>query len=592
MVAIPALFCYVGLSMWSDGPMMRGIGLLLVAMALFSFWEGLRRRLRALVAGGQSSSPLGNRRLVQEHSLGWRKLVRRFLKDAQRFESRQNGPVAFAPFESYWPTYEAMSSQQLAWYFYWRGQFREGHLIDTSLSYLFVHIYELINQIGVNDAEHGYRELMRLWLGYRLTFPELDDYLTPWIADYLSVNRLPHDPLELYGYPDQTFDYVRKHADILLTLHLRQRDDRQLSLPLIDALTDHRIERSSFYEGENIELLARVLPVVIDKVDSQWRAAGAGIFERYRPPHSVPISRPLFQSALYGGDLTATVTIANLYPYAAYQPLRDFLTPLVKYTENLLRKEKGVRGRLRVDPLDEALQRLIDVTVLGSRAAVDVSIRGASERGHGLPIPPRGLLHPPPRIEIDFTRIEQLKAESSDLFDLLALPTESGPVPPLVAKPLAEPSTPPRHDEEPQRRPSANAAPPQRPQRPLKDQPGEEGELPPAPAGVDQRATAPPLAALSASATPQDEWTVLIAALRPPHHQLLAALLAGEGTAVALQQIAMAHATMPALLIDQVNELAQALVGDIVIESDGDQSDVIDDYREQIVTALQSVESE
>lgn len=73
----------------------------------------------------------------------------------------------FVPFMQYWPTYDSMDHRQRAWYFYWRTQVRNGEYPDTDLSYIFVHIYELLSGCGWKQASDGYNQLMSLWMSYR-----------------------------------------------------------------------------------------------------------------------------------------------------------------------------------------------------------------------------------------------------------------------------------------------------------------------------------------------------------------------------------------------------------------------------------------
>ena len=47
-------------------------------------------------------------------------------------------------FKSYFPTYNAMSDRQLRGYFTWRAQVRRGTVEETSTSFAFLYLYELI----------------------------------------------------------------------------------------------------------------------------------------------------------------------------------------------------------------------------------------------------------------------------------------------------------------------------------------------------------------------------------------------------------------------------------------------------------------
>ena len=52
-------------------------------------------------------------------------------------------------FNSYFPTYNAMSDRQLRGYFTWRAAVRQGDVQESCLSFAYVYLYELICGIGV-----------------------------------------------------------------------------------------------------------------------------------------------------------------------------------------------------------------------------------------------------------------------------------------------------------------------------------------------------------------------------------------------------------------------------------------------------------
>lgn len=113
-----------------------------------------------------------------------------FLDDMKKYADRVGEKADFTPFEKYWPIYKDMNQQQMAWYFYWRTEVRNGRYPDTSLSYIYVYIYELLNGCGWNDAQDGYNQLLTLWTSYRERFPILDNILSDWIYCFAYVNNL------------------------------------------------------------------------------------------------------------------------------------------------------------------------------------------------------------------------------------------------------------------------------------------------------------------------------------------------------------------------------------------------------------------
>ena len=107
-------------------------------------------------------------------------------------------------FKSYFPTYNAMSDRQLRGYFTWRAAVRRGDVQETSLSFAYVYLYELINGIGVTDPLDGFRKIESFWQAYRPFAPELDRYVNVWLQDYAVYHGL--DPEVLTPYRTIAFD--------------------------------------------------------------------------------------------------------------------------------------------------------------------------------------------------------------------------------------------------------------------------------------------------------------------------------------------------------------------------------------------------
>ena len=54
----------------------------------------------------------------------------------------------------YFPDYQSMGYEQLRTYT-WRTNVRKGVIRKTSFSYVFVYLYELLNNVGVADCRDG-----------------------------------------------------------------------------------------------------------------------------------------------------------------------------------------------------------------------------------------------------------------------------------------------------------------------------------------------------------------------------------------------------------------------------------------------------
>lgn len=107
-------------------------------------------------------------------------------------------------FKSYFPTYNAMSDRQLRGYFTWRAQVRRGNIEETSTSFAFLYLYELICGIGVDDPLDGFNKIEAFWDVYRAFEPGIDRFARVWLQDYTVFHRL--DPKLLRDSKTVMFD--------------------------------------------------------------------------------------------------------------------------------------------------------------------------------------------------------------------------------------------------------------------------------------------------------------------------------------------------------------------------------------------------
>ena len=93
-------------------------------------------------------------------------------------------------FKSYFPTYNAMSDRQLRGYFTWRAQVRRGTVEETSTSFAFLYLYELICGIGVDNPLDGFNKIKAFWDAYRAFEPGIDRFARVWLQDYAVFHGL------------------------------------------------------------------------------------------------------------------------------------------------------------------------------------------------------------------------------------------------------------------------------------------------------------------------------------------------------------------------------------------------------------------
>lgn len=130
-------------------------------------------------------------------------------------------------FKSYFPTYNAMSDRQLRGYFTWRAQVRRKKVEETSTSFAFLYLYELICGIGVDNPLDGFRKIKAFWESYRAYEPGIDRFARVWLQDYAVFHGL--DPKLLSDSKTVLFDKA------LVELRRAARDIEPLPTPATPA---------------------------------------------------------------------------------------------------------------------------------------------------------------------------------------------------------------------------------------------------------------------------------------------------------------------------------------------------------------------
>lgn len=165
-------------------------------------------------------------------------------------------------FSAYFPTYQDMTDAQLRGYFSWRTKARQGDIRETSVGFAYVYMYELINQIGVDDPEDGFYRLYEFYREYSRFAPELHRYVPSWLTDYIAYYNL--ELSRFSSYLDLTFE---KDLDTLE--NCRDVSGKALA-EAVSRLSDYDFTQSPFYKeypGEFSYTLCRAIREYSEKYD-------------------------------------------------------------------------------------------------------------------------------------------------------------------------------------------------------------------------------------------------------------------------------------------------------------------------------------
>ena len=189
-----------------------------------------------------------------------------FIKQGKLLAAYEDDYVYDRRVTHYFPTYQSLTNPELRGYFSWRTKLRRGDLQDTSLSYAFLYIYELLNQIGVADPMDGYRKLTE----FRDAYGALDDgilpYLNQWLMDYVVYYNL--DAGLLADNPR-----VRFNRSIAVLDSIRSRGDEEV-IRVVKQLSPKWLERSKFYREYREDcdtVIVRVLRRMAEHYDTRCK---------------------------------------------------------------------------------------------------------------------------------------------------------------------------------------------------------------------------------------------------------------------------------------------------------------------------------
>ena len=259
-----------------------------------------------------------------------------FCTHAKKLLPLEGKPCEEVSFFSYMPQYSQLSRPQLAYYLWWRTNFRRGTLLDASYSYLLLYLYEIINLDTAISPKTGQENMLRLWLGYREKHPRLDVLLREWLCDYSLVHQLPPPAL-----PATEFLALVSGARLREFFLPESAGDAVLDAVLYFC-SNYNYKKSKFYTAENAPLFDTVMRDVA-RVTLQWHEQKRGKAE----VGFSTVTRDAFSGALCSYRLKKRIEV-DFSSFSHTHELRFVLSDALKYAENAIRAANGIKSRLTV----------------------------------------------------------------------------------------------------------------------------------------------------------------------------------------------------------------------------------------------------
>ncbi len=279
----------------------------------------------------------------------------KFCRDGEYLRRIKGKEAPHVGFFSYMPQYGQMTKAQLAYYLWWRENIiRNGTYLPADYSYILLNIYELINlpeddPVKVRDA------LCRLWVAYKKDTPRLDRYFAEWICDYCLLHGLPAPVEQLAPIWDDVLAVAT-----LKEFYLDAGDGRTASYvrALLAYCCQYDYRKSKFATGESKALYDQIIPGVLTHLLEQ-NGEGAKLLRGKGNVQDSVISRDSYVAALCSHRIKKRIEVQYCSVSRSHE-LRMAVTDMVKYTENRIRAHMGVKSRLGVGTLSDAVKREMD----------------------------------------------------------------------------------------------------------------------------------------------------------------------------------------------------------------------------------------
>ncbi|GLV54342.1 hypothetical protein KDH_11900 [Dictyobacter sp. S3.2.2.5] len=296
-----------------------------------------------------------------------------FWEQARQWKDRAHEPVSIEKFKHYHSDYTLMDTRQLAWYFYWRNEIRSGLYPETDVGYILIHTYEALECIGFTNPTQACERLIALWKNYRDSFPLLDQYLVPWIADFCAVHNLSLTPMQWYAQvltvPDCDTD-----AQLIAEAWLRQGADwAQIPATVLYKLVGFNTQTKFYQKMRQKNALDEGYRLAVAAVDEHLSSKfdRPALITRYGKGTSFAVVRKPFNGVLMEHTY-AHVVIAEVNAAFGNAELRYALLGILKYADHIQRKMHQKTVQPFVPTIDLSWQEVIE-SILVNRSPIQNS---------------------------------------------------------------------------------------------------------------------------------------------------------------------------------------------------------------------------
>ncbi len=455
---------------------------------------------------------------------------RNFVRQGRLMEDYEDDAPWTGDVRKYFPTYHDFDVRQLRGYFTWRTGVRKGEYSPIAASLAYLYLYELLCGIGCSSPEDSLEKMRAFETGFLdsgIGDPSMRKNLRRWMLEYAVLHDLPAETARTFADPA-----MLEKDTALARLRTPENVSDEEVFSALCVFGGNRLAQSpaaADEEGRGKHLFAEVWRFALQKRTEKGKNLFEACFGGQKEFHWYPLS-----NALYTED--------GRHPDTDYilDESRNFHCRGGRWTEE--RYEELYFDRKHLEELlheaDRAIRRYLKTgrnlqekpTEAWARPYVEAVLEADRKAA---------LEALKPKIIIDLSGLEQIRRAASITRDSLLTEEEKN-----EARDGGEPVLP--TDNTSIRLSSETAV--------TKPEPAEA----------------------------EEEGQTTFDGLDETHLTILQTLLRGEK---AEGQIRAAY-LMPALVVDTINEAFYDEIGDNILEYDGNEISLIEDYREDVAAIL------
>ncbi len=326
-----------------------------------------------------------------------------FITGAKRFEYVEGKRAEFIFFNMYYPNYDSMSKKQREFYLYFRSELKKGNFLNTDLSYVFLYIYERINKLEWTNADDVLQSIFNVWLFYRKQYPNLDGYLIHWCFDFIALNS---PKMTIFQFAEFIYEKNIKPIpiinDLIINNVIRNKQNK-FKLKELEILSNYKISKSKFYQSTDKVLIEKSIGDIFTLTNKySLKMNKKSILDMFSPK-TLRGKIKAYSNAIY--ELDPKEYEISYTIFSNNEPLKAFITNMLRYSENALRYENSYKSKLKNVELSDEYSKLIDEYFLRKVNKITKEVAISS-------------------ININMENVKTLKQESEEILTILAVKNE------------------------------------------------------------------------------------------------------------------------------------------------------------------------